>query len=314
MSSSNHGTGGSTSNRALRSTRVWLIVAIILVAIWALAGSTAPIPRDAAGDQEGAERVAALVGYIVGSAASEVLIPTLLVWLLLYFGFTRRLAKQRGAAHFVALLITATIVVAPITVLKLIGLMQGAQTSAAVTSIIQEEQARAAAETEVQRAEQARILEGDPFSARALARPGGVSAARVKLAELRKSGADGRASAVESAARLQARVAALPISDRQRVDLLEQHDRGVASGQADARPGLEAAEAVYAALEGQLDVLSRTPRGWVVENGEPAFTSDRDMRDFNAYSRALDAAQARVRAARRTGDGSREQDASPQSQ
>jgi len=297
MSSSNPGAYGPGRDRPARSTRAWLVVAIILVAIWALTGSLAPIPPDAGGGAEGAEGLAMVAGYIVGSAMAGILLPAVLVWLVLYFGFTRRLARQRGAAHFVALVITAAIVVAPITVLKFIGLTRGAQSAAEIAAIVDGGRSRAVAAGETQRIEQARIVAGDPFSAQALARPGGVAEARTRLAELRKSAADGRAQTIENAGRMRAQLAALPISDDYRAELLAQHDRGFAAGQADARPGVNAAEAAYAAIEGQLDVLSRRPRGWVVQGGEPVFTNVRDMNDFNAHVRELEAAQARARAA-----------------
>lgn len=281
-----------------RSTRIWLILAILIVAVWVFAGSIADAaPPDIADDLEGSARFASLAGYIVGETVARVLFSAGLVWLVLYLGFTRRLARQRGWAHFIVLVITAAIAVAPVTAIKFIGLTGGVQSSGAVAKIVEEGQARAAADAKAERAENARILAGEPFSGRALARPGGVAAARAKLTELRQSAANSLAASQANADSMRAKLVALPMSEDRRAELLSEHDRGFAAGRADGREGVEATTELLDAVEGQLDVLSRTPRGWIVEGGEFAFTSDRDMRDFNAHVREFQAAQARVIAA-----------------
>ena len=169
----------------------------------------------------------------------------------------------------------------------------------AIAKIVEEGQARAVADAETERAENARILADEPFSGRALARPGGVAAARAKLAELRQSVTKSLAASQANADSMRTKLTALPMSESRRAELLAEHDRGFAAGRADGREGVEATEQVLDAVEGQLDVLSRTPRGWVVEAGEIAFISERDMRDFNAKVRESQAAQARVIAAQR---------------
>lgn len=263
--------------------RAWLIVAAVIVALWSFIASVGRIGAEPSG---GITNTAYSGGYAVGALFGTSLVAAGVVWLVLYFGFTRRLARDRGGPHFLVLLVTAAIAGAPITVLDVLGAENRAH-SAAVERVLAEANAETDAYLARLEVQQQEIMADGGFEPAAVARPGGVAEARRKLAGLRALAATALPEAEARWAAARARLAALPMSDRRRARMLEQFDAGFAEGQADAARSIALAETAFDELEGQLDILSRTPRAWALQNGQLAFARDDDLAAFNTHAANL---------------------------
>ncbi|HWW12198.1 MAG TPA: hypothetical protein VN018_06760 [Brevundimonas sp.] len=277
-----------------RGTRVWLVLAALITALWSFGASLHMNEADGLEGVTGGARVSYLTGAIVGGAIGQALVVAGLVWLVLYFGFTRRLARHRGASQFGILLLVAALAAAPLTGIKLYALASGASESGSVRTIMAADHARARAAGADLRAEQLRIMQGDPFSEAALIRPGGLQTARERLAQMRASLQRAETLGQANYDNTHRQLEALPLSNRRKAEILSAHVAGYEAGREDTRAALAAPAEVLNAVEAQLDILSRRPRGWVVQDGHIAFTNERDMNAFNVQARRFQAAQARA--------------------
>lgn len=279
--------------KAPRSTRVWLVLAILLTALWAFATSFQPLTDG--GVESGPERVAFAVGTAVGGLLGAVLICAGVVWLILYFGFTRRLARQRGPVHFGVLALTALLAAAPMTALKIVGVFaSGAPPE--VSRIMEDHEQRLAERINYIEADREVLLMNAPFAPHSLAAPGGVTKARATAVKMREILTRMDATTVEEAARTRAALEALDMSASRRERLLKAFDASLAADLARNREAAALSGELLTALDAQLAVLGRTPRGWAVENGAVAFRNPTDMRDYNAAVERAQQIEARLKA------------------
>lgn len=277
--------------REPRRTWPWLVAAIVITAIWSFALSVRPLDDVFFEDQGGAAGAAA---YVLGTIVGSAIFVGGLVWLLLYFGFTRRLAPARGPAHFLALALTAALAATPLNALKIVGLANYLGT-APVRVVLGDYTARRDALGAEIRRERDAIVDGGFMEPAALARPGGLGEARRQLAALRKLAAEAPSRLDREAALARARVAEAA-SPGQRKRILAEFDAGYAEARAtNAQDAALSAEA-FDAMEGQLDVLSRTPRAWRPDGDAFGFTRDADLAAFNAHAAKLNTAIARAEA------------------
>lgn len=279
--------------KAARSTRVWLVLAVLLTALWAFATSFQPLSDG--GAQGGPERVAFAVGTAIGGLLGAVLICAGVVWLILYFGFTRRLARQRGPAHFGALALTALLAAAPMTAVKVAGVFASG-TPPEVSRVMEDHEQRLAEKINYIEADREVLLMHGPFAPHSLGAPGGVANARATVVKMREILTRMDATTVQEAARTRAALAALDLSASRRERLLKAYDASLAADLARNREAAALSGELLTALDAQLAVLARTPRGWALENGAVAFHNPTDMRDYNAAVERAQQIEARLNA------------------
>ncbi|MDQ0466618.1 putative membrane protein [Caulobacter ginsengisoli] len=87
-------------------TTVWLVVGAVLVGLWALIaaiGAMAHPDNSGLGGMANSIDPYADLGYLAGQMLVAALIPVVVVWLLLFLLVVRRVAPERGMAHFAVL-------------------------------------------------------------------------------------------------------------------------------------------------------------------------------------------------------------------
>lgn len=270
------------------------MVAIIVVVIWSFAGSRGLLD-DPDAVQDGA---VGAVAYSLGAAFGSSFFIAGIVWLVLFFGFTRRLAPNKAGGQFGILLAAAVLGAAPVGVLNATaaGRQEGFR---AFEEVMARGDARRKGLTADTVAARDRVVAGGFMEAEALAEPGGLARARDKLAKLRALSERAKIDAQDLATDIRTEFGRLPVSEARREQILTDYNAGVAKGLAEAEEDIRLTNAAFDAIDGQLDVLERKPRAWVLQDGQLAFSRDADLAEFNRHAETLATVTERGEARRR---------------
>lgn len=255
------------------------VIGSILVFLWAFIFSVAQDLTKVTGTAN--MPVDLLLGIGVGLLGG--LLGAAIVWLILYFVFGGRRASK---GHVLPALLAGVALVGavPASGLRVIGAGMAAE-EAATDAVRAGVDARREVQIERLGAERDALVNSDFFEARSLRAPGGLSRARSKLDTLRELLAE--AETDDERLRVQARteLSRLPVSPARRTAILREFDAAVESEREQARMSTELSLMMFDEMEAQIDVLARS--GWVVEYGQVAFNTERDMNAFNERARRV---------------------------
>lgn len=291
---------GAKARAKSQSTWPSLVVAIIVAVIWSLLTSIRLLDDPDVYSDGAVGAVASSLGAALGSG----LFIAGIVWLVLFLGFTRRLAPARAGSQFGILFAATLLAAVPVCVLTstIAAKQQGAAEFQELMTRTDSRHERLLADIA---AERDRIVAGGFMEPEALAQPGGLDRAQEKLVKLRALSVRAVKDAEHLSAVTRASVERLPIPADRRTRVMADYDAGFAEGRADGAKDLKLANAALDAMESQLAILARTPRAWTVEGGQLVFAHDADVAAFNEHAQTLTTtterteARQRERAARR---------------
>lgn len=268
----------SNTRTRVRPTLMAFAAAIVLVLAWTIAFAIQ--------HRIGGEIMSASLGVHmtralgVGLAASVG--GALLIWAVLFFAIVRPIAPKRGVVHLAVLVAIAALVSVPIAAVKVLAAATNAE-AAAIDRLNGVAQQRIAAHLDTVRAQRQEILSGGFMEPHAVAEAGGIARARRKLDAMRTLIRQSQAQVVVLRDKSRAEIAALPLSEGRRQAALGAFDQAYEQAVKDGQVEIDLADQVFAEMEGQLDVLSRTPRGWQPQYGMIGFSRQKDLDDFNNH-------------------------------
>jgi hypothetical protein len=272
-------TSNSRRARSRKPGSAGPVIGSIIVFLWAFIFSIAQDLTKVTGTAN--MPVDLLLGIGVGLLGG--LLGAAIVWLILYFVFGGRRAPK---AHVLPALLAGVALVGavPASGLRVIGAGMGAE-EAAADAVRAGVNARREAQIERLGAERDALVNSGFFEAASLRAPGGLARARSKLNTLRELLAE--AETDDERLRLQARteLSQLPVSPARRAVILREFDTAVESEREQAKISSELSLMLFDEMEAQINILARA--GWVVEFGQIAFNTQRDMDAFNERARRV---------------------------
>lgn len=265
----------------------WLVGGGLLCAFWSI-GTSIKIFIE---DPDPISGPAELFGMVIGSALGSALLIGGLVGIIVHLAAGRRFTPSRGTRHFAIFAVIAGLCALPVSGLVFVGSLAETGSQREIRTVFEEHQARAAEIDARHDIERRAAALREHFEPEAIARPGGLEGAHRAADELetlhRNAFGDINALMLDTEQRL----TALSMSGKNREELrtLVAEEKSLsARSEAISLRAIELQKA-------QLAVLSRTERGWQVENGQFVFQRQRDVNDFNVAGRELLGLGAEVR-------------------
>lgn len=262
-----------------RRMTAWLVAGGLLCAFWSI-GTSVKIFIE---DPDPISSPAELFGMVVGNALGSGLLIGGLVGIIVHLAAGRRFTPSRGTRHFAIFAVIAGLCALPVSGLVFFASLAEAGNHRQIQTLLDEHQVRAADIDARHDIERRGTALRQHFEPEAIASPGGLEGAHRAVGELETLHRNAFGDMNALMADTEQRLMALSMSDRGREELRTHIAEEKALSARSEAISLRAIELQKA----QLAVLSRTPRGWQVENGQFVFQRQRDVNDFNVAGREL---------------------------
>ncbi len=286
MTTTNDPLNGGPQRKKPKSTRLALTIAIVVTAIWSLIHTVSGFskPHAMAGT---ATTAASRFAYDFGTVIGGSLFLSLIVWLVLYFGFVKRQDPERGGRHFLILIGTSVVFGLAPLMLALTMFLSMPGPSVVAEQIAQEIQAEAAVEQARLEQERDQIVGAGIINPARIGRQGGIQDARDRLNQLRSLFEEAMSGSEAKAQALRARLVNEETNERRRTAALKAFDEELARARAPRDKLITLMNAICDELEAQIDILANSRGFWVVQDGQIGFYQPRDSAAFNFHANRL---------------------------
>lgn len=264
-----------------KTTWPWLLAAVPIVFIWSAATSFQPHDPGELARMMSAPGYA--LGYLAGGALAVSLIPSTLVWTVLYFAVLKNSGRRNGPTYYMILLGSAALPAVAALCLAVMGLEQGQAQALAIGKARADFTADMNADVAAYNGKLAELGFADLLSPGALAADPDMATTQAKLQRARSILAEHKALEAARLSDYRARIGREGGEGERQRRLLADFDRGAALAQPLRERRWDIETRAIAEAGAVTALLVRARGGWSVSGDTVQFRRGADAEAFNRH-------------------------------